>query len=333
MWGGAKTKIWDLEGGERKLGSQEPSPFQFTSPQPIGGGGWGPKPQPLNLLRENKWGPPWQPPFLGKMWGCPGEREIGVLGRGGVIGLGEKGHIWGAGGPEERGQVGARPLSNLFPLSGGGRGRQRGEKPRGGFGERGPRPTRLPPPAFPPTTGQLISQYKHSSRTGVTAPPAARLREAQPGRPGGEAGGAAGVTLSATRAGLGAGRPGAESHPRRGCREGAAGRAGREVHISDCSPGGGEAATLGEHQPPSEGGSTQRRLWPRSRWMHPLGAGSGGDQPVAPGGRVRGTPGRVRGASQLGLSSPPPGPRWHPSPSSPQAGIAPTPCAPEPGLQ
>lgn len=94
--GGAKTKIWDWGDGERKLGSREPSPFQFTSPKILGG--WGPKPQPLNLLRENNGVPPWQPPFLGKMWECPGEREIGVLGRGRVTGLGEKGHIWGGGG-------------------------------------------------------------------------------------------------------------------------------------------------------------------------------------------------------------------------------------------
>lgn len=50
----------------------------------------------------------------------------------------------------------------------------------------------MPPEGFCPTglhppTGQLISQYKHSSRTGITAPPAARIREAQQGRPGGEA--------------------------------------------------------------------------------------------------------------------------------------------------
>lgn len=29
------------------------------------------------------------------------------------------------------------------------------------------------PPCSPTTIGQLISQYKHSSRTGITAPPAA----------------------------------------------------------------------------------------------------------------------------------------------------------------
>lgn len=75
-------------------------------------------------------------------------------------------------------------------------GRQRGEKPRRGFGERGAlspgraRSHPTPLATLPPTTGQLISQYKHSSRTGITAPPAARIREAQPGRPGGEADGA-----------------------------------------------------------------------------------------------------------------------------------------------
>lgn len=63
----------------------------------------------------------------------------------------------------------------------------------------------MPPEGFCPTgllpapIGQLISQYKHSSRTGITAPPAARIREAQRGRPGGEAevcrGGRLGIIL------------------------------------------------------------------------------------------------------------------------------------------
>lgn len=94
-------------------------------------------------------------------------------------------------------------------LSGGGRGQTAGRETERRLRGAGPQPHPTPLSSLPPTTGQLISQYKHSSRTGVTAPPAARLREAQPGRPGREAGGAAGITLSATRAGLGAGRPGA----------------------------------------------------------------------------------------------------------------------------
>lgn len=34
-------------------------------------------------------------------------------------------------------------------------------------------PEEFCPTRLPPTIGQFISQYKHSSRTGITAPPAA----------------------------------------------------------------------------------------------------------------------------------------------------------------